>query len=366
MRKREKGSGSVYLRGRVWWIAYEGPEGCFKESTRTTIKEEAKNLLRFRLHALRNGLADTRSTTIGELMLAVLRDYRVNGKRSEADAESRWRVHLEPVFAQLPAARLTSLMLEEYMQRRLDQGAKPATINREFALLKRAFSLGLAATPPRVTSTPKFPHLRENNVRVGFLADSQYEALAAACAKRSLEVRTIFECGYQLGWRVSEILSLRVGNVDLVDNAIRLEPGTTKNGEGREVFMPLRLSLLMRQCARGKESHHPLFGIKDFRGAWEAARKEAGVPNLLFHDLRRTAVRNMVRRGIPEHTAMKITGHRTRSVFDRYHIVDQQDLKSAAARMTADFGEVGARANKGLQRYGTDTVQSKTVSKLSN
>ncbi|HEX6804338.1 MAG TPA: tyrosine-type recombinase/integrase [Terriglobales bacterium] len=108
---------------------------------------------------------------------------------------------------------------------------------------------------------------------------------------------------------------------------------TTKNDEGREAVMPPRLAALVQTCATGKSGNALLFDSTNFRKNWEAACAEAGVPELLFHDLRRTAVRNMVRRGIPERVAMRITGHKTRAIFDRYHIVAAADLQEAARKM---------------------------------
>jgi integrase len=143
-----------------------------------------------------------------------------------------------------------------------------------------------------------------------------------------------------------------VGNVSLVDvklqgnvvaRTIRLEPGETKNDEGRTVVMTGLVFALLQQCVAGKQLDDNVFTrssnkpIRDFRGAWVKVCTDAKIPELLFHDLRRTAVRNMVRRGIPERVAMTISGHKTRAVFDRYNIVSESDLRDAALKLERDY-----------------------------
>jgi len=151
---------------------------------------------------------------------------------------------------------------------------------------------------------------------------------------------------YKTGWRKGEIQNLTWKHVDLDAGIVRLEPGETKNDNGRTLYLDDELRAAIqrqrkRQKAAGKISKWVFPGpngtdqIKDFRGAWAKGCKDAEIGHKIFHDFRRSAVRNMVRAGISEHTAMKISGHETRSVFDRYDIVSDADLKAAAEKQAA-------------------------------
>lgn len=98
---------------------------------------------------------------------------------------------------------------------------------------------------------------------------------------------------------------------------------------------------LLVQCVAGKPANAAVFTrsdgkpVRDFRETWANACKAAGVPGLLFHDLRRTAARNLRRAGIAEGVIMKIGGWRTRSVFERYAIVSQTDIAEALKKLEA-------------------------------
>jgi len=131
--------------------------------------------------------------------------------------------------------------------------------------------------------------------------------------------------------------------VDREAGVVRLNPGTTKNGEGRLLFLSDELRAIIDEQWIHHQSLHPACDfvfhrdskqILDIRGAWDSACKEAKLAGKISHDLRRAAVRNMVCAGISERVAMQLSGHKTRDVFDRYNIVSEGDLREAARRMS--------------------------------
>jgi integrase len=163
---------------------------------------------------------------------------------------------------------------------------------------------------------------------------------------------------YSFGFRKGELLNLRVRQVDLMERLIQLEEGTTKNNEARKVFMTEEVFQLMRECVRDKKPEGFVFTresgerVVDPRDEWyslcvssglgkyELAKRRNGKEyqrhsGLNLHDFRRSAIRNMTRRGVNDTTAMKISGHKTRSVFMRYNIVDERDLAEAARKIEA-------------------------------
>jgi integrase len=245
----------------------------------------------------------------------------------------------EPFFATRRVAEVTSDLVAKYVDQRQLEKAQNATINREMAALKRMFRIGMYSTSPKVLRLPKFPKLAGDNVRKGFLEDAQYKKLIGYCP--DVWFRSLVEMGRTYGWRISELINLKVKQVDINARIIRLEPGTTKNKDGREVTMTTAVHALLVHCVEGKSADEAVFTrsdgvpVKDFRDMWAKATEAAGVPGLLFHDLRRTAARNLRRAGIAEGVIMKIGGWRTRSVFERYAIVSQTDIADALRKLEA-------------------------------
>jgi integrase len=220
-------------------------------------------------------------------------------------------------------------------------GAEAATINRELALLKRMFTLAVQAG--KLHTKPHIPMLREDNTRRGFFEREQFEAVRAAL---SAALRPVVTFAYVTGWRIkSEILPLEWRQVDWVGRTVRLDPGTTKNGEGRTFPFTAALEAVLKDQLAEHERlkkanklvplvfHRNGDRIRDLRRAWESACTAAGCPGRIPHDFRRTAVRNLERAGVSRSAAMTMVGHKTEAIYRRYAIVDAGVLREAAAKI---------------------------------
>jgi integrase len=325
---------TYYVDGKQIW-----------ESTRTKDKAEAQKILQSKIGQIADGryagpAADR--TTFEDLAEMFLTDYKVNGKKTLQDAEIRVQKHLAPFFRGWKAQQITAADVHAYITHRREQGAQNATINRELAALKRAFNLAMRAE--KIVQRPYIPALAENNVRQGFFEQLKFEAVPARLPDY---LRPPVMFAYQVGWRIrSEVLPLTWVQVDLEEGTVRLEVGSTKNTEGRLVYLPAFLLDVLEAQWREHLAHYPdcpfIFHnrgkqIFSFYKAWRRSCREAGVEAKIPHDFRRTAIRNMVRAGIPERVAMQIARHKTREVFDRYHIVSSGDLREAARKLSEQF-----------------------------
>lgn len=331
--------GTVYKRGNIFWVKYYRAGKPYFESTKSTKESEARKVLRLREgHIAENRFPGLRVEKIRfeELADDLLNDYRVNGRKSLKRA-IRSLNHLRKHFEGIRATDISTDRIRSYILARQEQEASNATINHELAILKRMFSLGKQMTPPKVINAPYIPHLQENNTRQGYFEHREYIALKNALPSY---LKPVVTTAYHTGMRREEVLSLRWEQVDVVEGKITLTAQDTKSKEARTVYMEGELLEAIRFQKAFRDGKHPtcpyvFFGttgrrINDFRRAWERVCKEAGLSGRLFHDFRRTAVRNMIRAGVPEKVAMMVSGHKTRSVFERYHIVNEADLKKAS------------------------------------
>ncbi len=364
--KRPRGTGSVYrpkwrdpktgelVESSIYWIKYFRYGKPYRESCHTDKVTKAENLLKKRQGEISEGKLPGiyfDKVTFGELAEDFLTDYRINGKDTLTKAERSVK-YLKEFFEGIKAVDVTTAKVKTYIEKRMEAGLSNASINRELAALKRMFHLGAQCTPPKVNLIPYIPMLKESNVREGFFERHEHLAIKEALPDY---LKPIASLAYHSGWRKEEILSRTVEKVDMNEGTIRLDPGETKNGEGRTYYMndevkeDIEVALATRKPTCPYLFQRDGKRIKGFRKAWESACIKTGfyevvtdeegnqtkVPTKLFHDYRRSAVRDMVRSGIVERVAMKISGHKTRSVFDRYNIVSDQDLREAAMKKQA-------------------------------
>jgi len=330
-----------------------------RESTHETDERKAQKFLAKRQGSVALGTflgPQLEKIKVGELADDLLKAYEaevIPGGKSLEWAKRRWNLHLKDHFAHLRAVSVGTVELNKYVALRQEERAEPATINREISFLRRAFRFALQAQPAKVTRVPVFPHLTENNVRQGFLEDAQLDKLADECVKVGWWLRAMLAVGASYGWRKGEVLGLRVRQVDLSSRTIRLEHGTTKNGQGRLVKMTNNVALLMQACIAGKGPDDHVFTrangdpVRNFRKSWHNAVTAAGVPGLLFHDLRRTGARNLRRLGVSEHVVQAIGGWKTPSMFRRYDIISESDLQDAADRLNAKAASRSEEKNSG-------------------
>lgn len=359
MKRRPKGTGCLYrpAGNNIWWFKLSHEGKVCRESTRTDNKTLATEKLKHRLAQLQMGQYDghkAEQVKLEELADDFLRDYRNNKRKSTTNTWRRWTKHLNPFFAGVRAMNVRASTVQKYIEHRQGQGAAIATINRELAALQRMYRLGIKQE--KIYRMPPISMFKENNTRTGFLDDAEYDQLVAVCDK--LWLRAILAVAYTYGWRKQELLGLQVSQVDLLNRTIRLNVGETKNDEGRTVAMTQEVYDLLVSCCLGKVPADYVFTrkvkkngesvdkpIRDFRDDWDELFDKAKLPRKLLHDLRRSAVRNMERAGVPRSVAMKITGHKSESIYRRYAIVDESQMAEAARKieLQRDKSQLGHR-----------------------
>jgi integrase len=293
--------------------------------------------------------ADANKIKFEDMADLIKADYTLKGNKSSDRLEDSIH-HLAGFFAGFKAINITGGRITAYADwRHKEEGAALGTVQNELAALKRMFTLAHQAG--NIFQRPAFPTISLSNARTGFFEEEEFEAVHEHLPE---EIQPIARFGYFTGWRLREVINLEwKKNVDLIAGIVRLEVGSTKNGEGRTFpvgTFPALKDLLEKQREYTNEVekmkgievpwvfHRDGLRIASFKGAWKRATKEAGVSRI-FHDLRRTAVRNLERAGVPRSVAMKLTGHKTEAVYRRYAIVSEADLAEGVGKLAALHGK---------------------------
>lgn len=347
MRRR---TGTIEARPSGYRIRYTDLNG-IRHSENYDTREAAEFHLAERLHELAAGVPVTsraNTVTFKELAADVVNDYTLNRYGSIEDIKGRFRNHILPVFGRMKAARITTAQIKAYQVARMKDGAKPATINREIEAIGRTFRLAMEGK--KIFTMPHISTLRLDNARKGFFTREEVERL---CSHLSKPLDSFVRFAWITGWRRGEITNLRWMNVDFARGEVRLEPGTTKNREGRTFPMTKDLRAILENLK--PESAFPgqlvfLYRgrpLGQFRKSWLTACDKAKLPCVydtkgkpvkalrILHDLRRSAAREMASKGIPQHIIQKLMGHKTGAMFQRYAIVSEADLRNAVTLLDA-------------------------------
>jgi integrase len=359
--RNANGDGSLFQRGLAWYwkIRWNGERLVFPTGTR--IKSEATDWKKEKLAELLNGgVPAEKPKASGVLINELLDDYiaylKLKGRKSVDITEGVVNSRLRPFFGAIGGSKLQTSDLDRYRQQFSPD--KQSTANRHLAYLHAAMTHGWKRQKPRKIQPDDVPHFEmadeSKNVRMGFIEEPGYRAILK---ELPASLKPLFTCAYHVSTRKGELKNILWSQVDLEDEIIVLEHGDTKGKVGR--YLPVygeMLTALKKQKAL-RDSEYPetehvffwqkedvVFGhggtrtvpgghIKKFDASWKSAVKRAGYPDLLFHDLRRSATRNMRKAGIDQALRMKISGHKTDSMERRYNIVDVQDIKEAGRKM---------------------------------
>jgi integrase len=381
--KRERGRGRIYEQpgSANWWMAFYKHGKQVRMSTSETDEKKAARALKLKLQERDGELGGGKKmitpqqmrVTVSELLDNLESDYRLRGI-----ASPQFKSHLAHIrsrFADVKAVEVTAVQVDGYIESRLASGAAAASINRSTQVFGQA--LKLAVERGQLSSAPKLRHLPERNTRTGFFAERE---LHTVVENLPIYLQDFCLYGFLCGWRSGEIKSLLWEDVD--GDCIRLRGENSKNGEGRLIVLEGELGDLIerRKTARAVETptgtmlskyiFHNGQGqpIVDIRKAWARACCMAGVGKMvcptckcgvdaerkcsqcsktwkyeelkyagrIFHDLRRSSVRNMIRAGVSEKVAMTLSGHKTHSMLSRYNIVSETDQRQALRR-TQDY-----------------------------
>jgi len=372
---RLHGDGRVFLRGKRYWISYYHRGREIRESAKTTDETKALKFLRQRMKEVgadqlgaKRFIPGLDKIHVNKLLTTMETAYRRNNGRSLPSYLS----HLKPIrefFGDMRAVDVDASGIDRYIDNRIYDGRANATINRELDKLRRAFSL--AGERGELSVTLYVPKLKEAGARQGFFERPELEAVVSNLPR---DRRDFTRFAYLVGWRKGEIRSLGWTDIEYDARILWLRGERAKNGEPRRIALEGELRDIFdrrwkarRYTVQGVEHISPLVfhrkgkPIGDFRKAWGRACYKAGLPctvhyrrdgrgdvllsqegepliekiesEALFHDLRRTAVRNMVRAGVDRVVAKAISGHRTDAIFDRYNITSDDDLKDAVLQI---------------------------------
>ena len=354
--ERPTGSGN-------WWIAYYNGRGTeHREAAAkivgkprgTATEADAHRALKRRYQEILGGRfvgPSAERVTIQQLLDAyrdhcLLRGCKVVHQTRLEDGTTVYRgrlisclKHVAEAFGDEPAVAVTAARIDRWVTEMLAAAIPPGTAKVYVAYLRAA--LMLAKRQGRLMAIPYFPSIEVRDARQGFVEPDEIARIVAALPD---PINDAAQLAYLIGWRKQEILDLQWSMLDRVGGVLRLPD--SKNGEGRVVPLVGAVAALIEKRWKLRALTPWVFHaagqrVRWINQQWNRACREAKVPGRLFHDLRRSAIRNMEAAGVPRSAAMRISGHKTEAMYRRYAVTSTADLRQALERVEAFREGVG-------------------------
>jgi integrase len=393
--RKRKGEGSLFQYNGYWFYTYGytvdgqqrkkkkclGPVEKFRTEAAAWIEaKRARDQFITDVTTGKVATSDIENVTCSELLTQYVTYLKGQKKPAAYVIEKCIEANIRPFFGSMKVNKLETRHFERYREMRTETVSN-STVDHDFAYLKSALLLEYKKTPSRVARVPHIPKSGEDNVRLGFLEFDGYEKVLAHLP---MSLKCIFVLAYHVGNRKGALLELKWPQIDFKNGVVRFIQ--RQNRKPVPLAAPiygdmanwLRHQKAYRdehfpQCefvsfwypidceidptfktGHGGRRNEPGSPMRTFYQSWKTAVENAGFPDLLFHDLRRSAVRNMVEKiGMSEKRAMEISGHKTRSCFERYHIVS-----------LADIQESGQKMDKWLKAQRSESSKAATVTSI--
>jgi integrase len=338
-------------RGRTWYIRYT-VNGKRKWEAIGTSKRRAEIELGKRWKDIEEGTyvptAKGRKWTYSKLLERYLQYAKVTKKPSTYETDTYWAKHLREAFGSYLLKDISPDKVTTYLENKLSDGLKPATVAHHLALLKHSFTMAvkwglLPAQPLRDVRLP----VKVNNARLRYLSPDEIDRLLSACPSH---LKPIVLTGLHTGMRKGEIVNLRWEQVDLPNRVLLLTD--TKNGEQRGIPLNQTMTDLLSGLQASATGlwvfPNPRTGQpyrKDADTAWYTALKKAGLQGVHFHDLRHTTGSHLRMQGADLLSVQEILGHKDLRMTARYAHVGQSHKLAAVGLLEKAYGRTPTTEN---------------------
>lgn len=377
--RRARGTGRVFPIGRIQYFQFYHKGQQIRQSSGSEDPAVAEEMLKDALAEKR--ACRTPGAVRAGLRYSKMRDdlFELYAVQEKASLQTRrdgtvyigGTPALDGFFGAYTALEITGTDITAFIKKRKKEGTPPATINRSLSQLRRMFRLAVENRKLSRDDVPTFHLLEEPDSCGRSIAPEEFRKIRAALP---LEYRLLADVAYQTGMRRGELLRLTWDRTDLLEGVIHLRKGDTKTRKARKVVLAGAPLEIMRVQRLHRDSECPCCPfvffrrggkpIKEFRRAWKTACTKAGIAGRLrFHDFRHTAVTNLIDAGVDGATAMLVTGHATREVFDRYLQKKEERARVAGEllRQYREKQEIGANSGQAPTEAGTGSTATKPV-----